>query len=432
MQNEAMVAWGVLFVVLVFVASGRFRFELAALGGLLFLGFVGIAEPGKMFLGFGHPALITIGAIFVISRSITESGVLSGLGVAIAARTRTHRSQILSLSAVTSVLSAFMNNVGAIGLIMPTAKRMAYRSGLCKGAFGLPLAYASILGGSMTLIGSAPNIIVSTYLAAATGQGFRMFDFTPYGLTMLLSGLFLWLVCRACGFTPGAWGESDVNSDVNSDVDSMEKKQETGLPQGEPGPLSTPERRRTLFIVGLAISLLAVDILTPAVIFGAAALLLIVLRVLTAETAYESLDLSILFFLGAMLGISNILEETGGLQLLGTQLLHMTEGLPRFVLLAVLLFVSSFLSNILNNSAAAAVMAPMALALEDPTASADLPAMMMAVASGSNLAVFLPTHQATLMVLASAPFSISTFMKSGIVLTLVAGFAAVTVINSLL
>ncbi len=372
----------------------------------------------------GHPAVIAISAVFIISRSITESGVLSGLGSLIAARAHTQRSQILSLSVVTSVLSAFMNNVGAIGLIMPTALRMAHRSGLCKGAFGLPLAYASILGGSITLIGSAPNIIVSTYLAAATGQGYRMFDFAPYGLAMIFSGFLLWFICRACGFNPGTREDT-------ADISSVQER-EIPLSSVEPGPMRTPQRRRTLFITSSAIAILAAGVLSPAIAFGTAALLLIILQVLKPENAYKSLDLPILFFLGAMLGISSILEEVGGLQLLIAWLLPFIEVLPRFALLAVLFFISSFLSNVLNNSAAAAVVAPVALTLGSSAASADLPAMMMAVAMGSNLAVAMPTHQATLMVLARAPFDISTFIKSGLILTFVAGAAAVTVINILL
>ena len=443
MGSEAIVVWVVLLTVLVLVASGRFRFELAALGGLFFLGITGVAEPEKMFLGLGHPAVITIGAVFIISRGITESGLLSGLGLFISDQVRSQRSQILSLSAVTSVLSAFMNNVGAIGLIMPTSLRMARRSGLSKGAYGLPLAYASILGGSSTLIGSAPNIIVSTSLAAATGQGFRMFDFVPYGLIMTFSGLFLWVVCRFCGFTPGTWKEdpelrlekaSEQEENLADQGSEQQKKNDSDLdhPWAQPGLLLTPQRRRTLVITGSAIAIIAAGTLSPAVVFGTAAFLLIILKVLSVEKAYQSLSLSILIFLGAMLGISSILEEVGGLQLLGSWLLPFWETLPRFVLLGILFFISSFLSNILNNSASAAVMAPVALTLGSANAPGDLSAMMMAVAMGANLAVIMPTHQATLMVLAGAPFSISTFMKGGIVLTLVAGTAVVAMINLLL
>ncbi len=445
MGSEAVIVWVVLLTVLVLVALGRFRFELVALGGLLFLGIMGVAEPGRMFLGLGHPAVITIGAVFIISQGITHSGLLSGLGLAISARTRTQRSEILSLSAITSVLSAFMNNVGAIGLIMPTALRMSRRSGLSKGAYGLPLAYASVLGGSFTLIGSAPNIIVSTSMAGATGQGFRMFDFAPFGLIMVLSGLFLWNFCRFCGFTPGTGeeegaktcqekrGEGELPPSLAQES-GQELKQELDQEPSpvQPGLFLTSRRRRTLFITVFAIAIISAGTLSPAVVFGTAAFLLILLGVLEADKAYESLNLSILIFLGAMLGIGSTLEEVGGLDMLGSWLLPFWETLPRFFLLAILFFISSLLSNTLNNSASAAVMAPVALALGSSAAPEDIPAMMMAVAMGANLAVILPTHQATLMVLAGAPFPISTFLKGGIVITLVAGTAAVAAINLLL
>jgi len=159
-----------LIIVLSLIASGRFRMDLVALCGLLVLGLTGAAPPEVIFSGFGHPALATIISVYLVSQGIVESGLLRGLGQAVARRVQNLRGQTLSIAAVGSLLSAVMNNVGAVGLMLPTAVRMARRSGSDPGSFGLPLAMASILGGTVTLIGSAPNIIIASYMASATGQ----------------------------------------------------------------------------------------------------------------------------------------------------------------------------------------------------------------------------------------------------------------------
>jgi di/tricarboxylate transporter len=194
-----LLAWVVLLAVLVLIASGRFRIEMVALAGLLVLGVLGAAPPAVIFSGFGHPALATIIAIFLVSQGIINSGLMLGLGQALARRTHSQRGQILGVALAGSLLSAFMNNVGAVGLMLPTAVRMARRSGSSPGNFGLPLSIASILGGTLTLIGSAPNIIIASYMLSSTGQPFKMFDFAPHGLAMLGTAFLAWLFCRACG-----------------------------------------------------------------------------------------------------------------------------------------------------------------------------------------------------------------------------------------
>ncbi len=424
-----MFAWSVLLVALLFIASGRFRIELAALGALLILGISGIAPVDIVFSGFGNSALATIIAVFLVSQGIIDSGLMRGLGQALARRFLGLRGQVLSLALAGALLSAFMNNVGAVGLLLPTAVRMAGRFGCRSGSFGLPLAVASLLGGTLTLIGSAPNIIVASYMFSTTGQSFKMFDFAPHGLAMIGIALLLWYICKSCGLDPGASGGA-VDGGTEAEAHDLPEKELTHAPAEEIipfAPLAPGKRRFTFVVILAAVLAVSLDLVHPALGFGGAAFLLILFGVLKLPEAYESVDLKIVFFLGAMLGIGRILEYTGSLELLSDFFAHFAAGFSPFWLVVLLVFVSSALSNAINNAAAAVFMAPLAAGLAAAN-NLETGAALMAVAAGSNMTLLLPTHQAVLMVMSRAPFAVPSFLKAGLVLTFCCGLAAAATI----
>jgi len=453
---EQIIAWAILFVVLALVASGKFRIDLVALTGLLVLGLSGTAPPDVIFSGFGHPALATIVSVFLVSQGIVESKILRGLGQGVARRVHNLQGQTLSIAATSSILSAFMNNVGAVGLMLPTSVRMARRAGVDPGSFGLPLAMASILGGTATLVGSAPNIIIASYMFSATGQSFKMFDYAPHGLAMLGMAFISWLLCRSCGIVPGA-GSRPVENDKCSSKELPGDRPEDS-PDGTEGqfgdnakaeastagngeqadldekiyfaPFSTRQMQVTLIILLAAIIAVSFGLLHPAFGFGSAALLMIISGVLKPTTAYKNIDLKIVFFLGSMLGIGETLEHTGALAMLSSALAGFTEGFTPFWLILMLILVASVLSNAINNSAAAVFMAPLAVGIAGGS-SLGTAAALMAAAAGSNLTLLIPTHQAALMVMSKAPFPFASFMRFGLVLTSLCVVTAAAVITAI-
>ncbi len=391
--------------------------EFLALSGLLFLGLLGLAPPRTLFSGFGHPALVTIISVFIISKTVTHIGLLRGLGQLIARKIERPQYQVLGLAGTAAFLSAFMNNVGAIGLLLPTANRMAQRTRLHPGTLSLPLTIASILGGSLTIIGTAPNIIISGFLVLATGESFRMFDFTPQGLAMLLMAFLVWFFCRACGFIFG----KEENGEKN--------EEEIDLWKDVPfQPLENRDKKITIFLVSVPVVLVAFGLLHPSVAFGSVALLLILSGVLSPSRAYESIDIPIVLFLGGMLGLGAVLDFVDGVEPLIGFLEKWMAGWGPFAVVLVMVFFSTALSNAINNSAAAVFMAPLALGLAN-SSGFQVEGLLLGVAAGSNMAFILPTHQATLMVMSRAPFPAPALLKAGIPITILAGFAAALVIT---
>ena len=187
-MDEAIV-YGVLILTLALLVSGRLRYDLVALGALLILTVVGIVPASEAFLGFAHPAVVTVAAVLILSRALQNSGVIDALGDWFSHVGQRLTAQIAALSALVAVMSGFMNNVGALSLLMPLAIRVAKSANRPYSPYLMPLAFASLLGGMTTMIGTPPNIIISAFRQDATGAAFGMFDFTPVGVGVALCGV---------------------------------------------------------------------------------------------------------------------------------------------------------------------------------------------------------------------------------------------------
>ena len=193
-MDEAIV-FGVLILALVLFVTAKWRYDVVALLALLVLTVAGIVPPMEAFQGFGHPAVITVAAVLILSRALHDSGVVDVIAGWCLRIPHYLTLRIASLSGLTAFLSAFMNNIGAVSLLMPVALRVSNMSGHPASMFLMPLAFASLLGGMMTLIGTPPNVIISNFRQEEVGVHFHMFDFTIVGLGVTVAGvLFIALV----------------------------------------------------------------------------------------------------------------------------------------------------------------------------------------------------------------------------------------------
>ena len=188
-MDEAIV-FGVLAVALVMFITGKIRYDIVALGALIVLTILRIIPASDAFIGFGHPAVVTVGAVLVLSKVLENSGVIDVLSRWYSRVGQRLTVQIISLSGLVAVLSAFMNNVGALSLLMPLAVRIANTAKRPYSPYLMPLSFASLLGGLATLIGTPPNIIISAFREEAVGKSFQMFDFAPVGALVAVAGLF--------------------------------------------------------------------------------------------------------------------------------------------------------------------------------------------------------------------------------------------------
>lgn len=189
MTTTQAVLFAILAGTVAMFAWGRWRHDVVALGALLVAIAAGLVPPAEAFSGFGHPAVITVACVLVLSHGLQDSGAVDLLARRFLPRSAEPWQMIFGLTALAATLSAFMNNVGALALVMPLSLQAARRFDIPPARVLMPIAFGSILGGMTTLIGTPPNLIVAGYRKDLAGETFGMFDFTPVGLSVAAAGV---------------------------------------------------------------------------------------------------------------------------------------------------------------------------------------------------------------------------------------------------
>ncbi|WP_062374349.1 SLC13 family permease [Halomonas sp. KX33721] len=200
----------VLGLTLVAFIWGRFRYDLVALAALLGSVMLGLVPADDAFAGFGHPAVITVAAVLVLSRGFERSGVVDVIANQVLKVGERLLLQLLVLVGTVVVLSGVMNNVGALALLLPVAMRLAREHNTSPSLLLMPLAFGSLLGGLTTLIGTPPNIIIAAYRGNMTGENFGMFSFSPVGIVVALAGL-IFIVLVGWRLTPKRSGQASAD-----------------------------------------------------------------------------------------------------------------------------------------------------------------------------------------------------------------------------
>lgn len=569
MTGEQITAFCVLGAALVFFAWGRFRYDLVAVAALIAVVLAGLVPAGDAFDGFGHPAVITVAAVLVISHALRQSGAIERLAAMLLPLTTHPLLHIAVLTGVVTVASAFMNNVGALALLLPVALATASEQGRSPALLLMPLAFGSILGGMTTMIGTPPNVIIATYRADITGTGFGFFDFGPVGLAVALAGvafvvLIGWrlipaerrqqnppqqlfaiddylielkveeksplidsvlgevealqrddidlvgvarfgsdrplatprrvlrkgdvLVLRGdpetmeplaaeLGLTPNASPSEDLTrgdltlaEGVVTAGSSLDRRDAGYLRRRTSGAVALvalaregrPIRRRlrsqrfkagdVLLLqgdqesmgeemsalgllplagrnlqlgqprrVGVALGVFALAIIAGAsgvvpiaLAFLAAIVAYVVLEILPVREIYRDIDWPVIVLLGAMIPVGRALETTGATTLVAETIVDVSVGLPPILVLAAVLIITMFLSDIINNAATALVMAPIAVGIAE-SLSVNADAFLMAVAVGASCAFLTPIgHQSNTLVMGPGGYRFGDYWRMGL------------------
>jgi di/tricarboxylate transporter len=190
--------WLSLLIIALMMGSfvwGRYRYDVVAAGSLLTAVLVGIVPAKDAFSGFADDIVIIVGSALIVSASISRSGIMDIALRRFSPERRGPRTQLIILVVIVAILSAFIKNIGALAIMIPVAIQMARKSRVSPSMFLMPMAFASLLGGLMTQIGTSPNIIVSRVREEITGQPFTMFDYTPVGASLAIVGAIFLATC---------------------------------------------------------------------------------------------------------------------------------------------------------------------------------------------------------------------------------------------
>jgi di/tricarboxylate transporter len=211
---EKALVFTILAATLALFAWDRFRYEMVALAALLLMVLFGLVPPGEAFRGFGHPAVVTVAAVLIMTRGLANSGVADLLARPMARLGGNLIAMLAALTLCVALLSAFINNVGALALLMPVALRLARDHQQPPSLLLMPMAFASLLGGLLTAVGTPPNLIVAEYREQVSGAVFRIFDYSPVGLCLAVAGL-LFLILLGWRLLPRRQGAADGEVSFN-------------------------------------------------------------------------------------------------------------------------------------------------------------------------------------------------------------------------
>jgi di/tricarboxylate transporter len=189
MTAPQMMILGVIALTMGLFLWGRLRHDVVALASLMACVVTGLVPAAEAFAGFGHPAVITVASVLVLSQGLQNTGAVDALARAVLPRQAGRLVSMAALLSLGAALSGFMNNVGAMALLMPVAVQLAKRLEMLPGQVLMPLAFGTILGGMTTLVGTPPNLIVSGFREDAGRGAFAMFDFAPIGVAVAVLGI---------------------------------------------------------------------------------------------------------------------------------------------------------------------------------------------------------------------------------------------------
>uniref|UniRef100_UPI002635B8C9 SLC13 family permease n=1 Tax=uncultured Kiloniella sp. TaxID=1133091 RepID=UPI002635B8C9 len=185
-QSFLFALFGSVFILLIW---GKIRYDLVAFGALVIAVIAGFVTPDEAFSGFGHPAVVIIALVLIVSRGLINSGAVELISGIVLSSNRPLPFHIGIMSVVGAALSAIINNVAALALLMSLDLEAAEKAKRAAALSLMPLSFATILGGMITLIGTPPNIVIAQYRERVLGESFSMFDFAPVGLCVAVAGI---------------------------------------------------------------------------------------------------------------------------------------------------------------------------------------------------------------------------------------------------
>jgi di/tricarboxylate transporter len=421
----------VLVAVVAALIWDKVRADVVALSGAAMLLMTGVVRPVELQGAFASPAIVALASLFVIAYALELSGLLDrAIVAAVAMCRRLGSTGVWLMLAAIGLVSAFLNSTPIVVLGAPVVRDVARTLGLPPKRYLMPLSYITVLTGCCTLIGTSTNLLVDD-MARMSGQPrFGLFEITPVGLPLALAGaVYLFLFS---GRLLGSALDSPSPSAAARPPEEIEiANAQVGHAElfAEPRPYQPMKAAIALATFVGAIALATLNVAPIAATAFAGAVLLILLRVISADQAYGGLRPEILILIAGMVVLGIALKESG-LAAAGTNALVGTlTGIDPLIALAILYGLTMVLTELLSNATVAVLVTPVAIALAESLGVSPRPFIVAVMMAGSAAFATPFGYQTNVIVYQMAGYRYMDFVRVGLPLNLVTGAVAIAAIR---
>lgn len=431
MTPSQLITLAVLAAVVAALINARVRSDVVALTGAAILLLTGVVRPVEVQAAFASPAIIALASLFVIAFAMELSGLLDAAirGVVKLCR-RIGRAGLWIIIALAGVASAFLNNTPIVVLSAPVVRDVAKSMNLSPKQFLIPLSYAAVLGGSTTLIGTSTNLLVNDMAAVAGQPRFGIFEITPAGVIVALTGgLFLMLFSGRLAKGNATEVEPEEAIVQNLDPGLAGGQLGSAISFAEERPLQPLKAVASLVVFGIVVALAAFNIAPIAASAFAGAVLLILMRVITADEAYRGLRPEVLMLIAGMVVLGIALDVTGLAGAVTNELIYRVDDLGPLLALIIIYGATLFATELLSNATVAVLFTPIAVSLAEALQVSPRPFLVAVMLAGSASFATPFGYQTNTIVYQMGGYNFSDFLKIGIPLNFITWAAAIFAIQ---
>ena len=388
------------------------------------LGILGVLPSKQVYAGLSNSTVVLFGGMFVIGAAMFKTGLAETIGLAVVRKAGTKEVPLMgAIMLVTIILSSVSSNTGTVACLMPVVIGIAQAANIPASKELMPLAVAANVGGTITMIGTPPNVIVTGALSAAGLPSFGFFEFA-------LIGVPLSVIVLAYMLTIGRKTIPIKNAGAMDEEAVKAAKEEAGASDD-----AAPKSKTKMWISGLiligvvvcmALNLKTVPLQTAAV---TGAILCVITGCLKEKEAYAGIDWVTIFLFAGMLSVATAMDKTGAGKLIADTVVGMMGDHPNpIVLCAVLYLISNVLTQFMSNTASAALLAPIGISIAQ-SIGADPKPVLMAIGIAASMAYATPmATPPNTLVLGPGGFSFNDYVKVGVPLCIITFIVSVIII----
>ena len=388
------------------------------------LGILGVLPAKQVYAGLSNSTVVLFGGMFVIGAAMFKTGLAETIGLAVVKKAGTKEVPLMgAIMLVTIILSSVSSNTGTVACLMPVVIGIANAAKIPASKELMPLAVAANVGGTITMIGTPPNVIVTGALSAAGLPSFGFFEFALIGVPLSVIVLVYMLTIGRKTIpakSAGAMDEEAVKA----------AKEEAGASDDDAPKSKTKMWISGLILIGvvvaMALNLKTVPLQTAAV---TGAILCVITGCLKEKEAYAGIDWVTIFLFAGMLSVATAMDKTGAGKLIADTVVGMMGDHPNAVVLcAVLYLISNVLTQFMSNTAAAALLAPIGISIAQ-SIGADPKPVLMAIGIAASMAFATPmATPPNTLVLGPGGFSFNDYVKVGVPLCIITFIVSVIII----